>query len=67
VHDVRVATETIQRVFRDIGVPHLVKTRRRRPKQLNCLRRNALAIPSRSTSSSPAEEDARSERRGRRE
>jgi transposase InsO family protein len=29
-----VATETIQRVFRDIGVPHLVKTRRRRPKQL---------------------------------
>jgi hypothetical protein len=34
VHYVRVATETIQRVFRDIGVSHLVKTRRRRPKQL---------------------------------
>ena len=34
VHQVRVATETIQRIFRDIGVPHLVKTRRRRPKQL---------------------------------
>lgn len=34
VHHVRVATETIQRVFRDIGVPHLVKTRRRRPTQL---------------------------------
>jgi transposase InsO family protein len=34
VHHVRVATETIQRVFRDIGIPHLVKTRRRRPKQL---------------------------------
>jgi transposase InsO family protein len=34
VHQVRVATQTIQRVFRDIGVPHLVKTRRRRPKQL---------------------------------
>ena len=34
VHHVRVATETIQRVFRDIGVPHLVKTKRRRPKQL---------------------------------
>lgn len=34
IHQVRVATETIQRVFRDIGVPHLVKTRRRRPKQL---------------------------------
>jgi transposase len=34
VHRVRVATQTIQAVFRDIGVPHLVKTRRRRPKQL---------------------------------
>ena len=34
VHHVRVATETIQRVFRDIGVPYLIKTRRRRPKQL---------------------------------
>jgi hypothetical protein len=34
VRQVRVAAETIQRVFRDIGVPHLVKTRRRRPKQL---------------------------------
>jgi hypothetical protein len=29
VHEVRVATETIQWVLRDIGVPHLVKTRRR--------------------------------------
>ena len=28
------AAQTIQRVFRDIGVPHLVKTRRRRPTQL---------------------------------
>ena len=34
VHQVRVATQTIQRVFCDIGVPHLVKTRRRHPKQL---------------------------------
>jgi transposase-like protein len=34
VHQVRVATQTIQRVVCDIGVPHLVKTRRRRPKQL---------------------------------
>jgi transposase InsO family protein len=34
VHHIRVATQTIQRVFHDIGVPHLVKTRRRRPKQL---------------------------------
>jgi len=29
--------ETIQRVFRDIGVPHLVKTRRCRSKQLQLL------------------------------
>ena len=28
MHPVRVATETIQRVFRDIGVPYLMKTRR---------------------------------------
>jgi hypothetical protein len=48
-HDVRVATEMIQRVFRDIGVPHLVKTRRRRPKQLKLFEKNALAIPCRST------------------
>ena len=34
IHQVQVATETIRRVFHDIGVPHLVKTRRRCPKQL---------------------------------
>lgn len=34
IHNVRVTTQTIQRVFRDIGLPYLVKTRRRRPKQL---------------------------------
>ncbi len=34
IHQVQVATETIQRVFCDIGVPHLVKTRRRCPTQL---------------------------------
>jgi transposase InsO family protein len=34
VHHVRVTTQTIQRVFRDLGLPYLVKTRRRRPKQL---------------------------------
>jgi transposase InsO family protein len=34
VHQVRVTTQTIQRVFRDLGLPYLVKTRRRRPKQL---------------------------------
>lgn len=34
-HHVRVATETSQRVCRDIiGVPHVVKTKRRHPKQL---------------------------------
>jgi transposase InsO family protein len=34
VHQVRVTAQTIQRVFRDLGLPYLVKTRRRRPKQL---------------------------------
>lgn len=29
IHQVQVATETIQRAFRDIGAPRLVKTRRR--------------------------------------
>jgi transposase len=37
VHHVRVATETIQRVFRDIGVPHLVKTRRPPPEATEAL------------------------------
>jgi hypothetical protein len=34
IHQVQLATETIHRVFCDIGVPRLVKTRRRCPKQL---------------------------------
>ena len=49
VHHVRVATETIQRGFRDIGVPHLVKTRRRRPKQLKLFEKERQVIPSKST------------------
>jgi hypothetical protein len=34
VHQVRVTARTIQRVFRDLGLPYLTKTPRRRPRQL---------------------------------
>jgi len=34
VHGARVNTRTIQRVFRDFGMPYLTRTKRRRPKQL---------------------------------
>ena len=34
VHDVRVAVGTIQRIFRDIGVPRLRRTRKRLPRQM---------------------------------
>lgn len=34
VHGIRVNTHTIQRVFRDIGIPFLTKLPRRRPRQL---------------------------------
>jgi len=34
VHDVRVAVGTIQRVFRDIGMPRLRRTRKRVPRQM---------------------------------
>lgn len=34
VHDVRVAVGTIQRVFRDIGLPRLRRTRKRMPRQM---------------------------------
>src|SRR5499425_2842126 len=34
VHDVRVAVGTIQRVFRDIGLPRLRRTRKRVPRQM---------------------------------
>jgi transposase InsO family protein len=34
VHQIRVTARTLQRVFRDLGVPYLTKTPRRRPRQL---------------------------------
>jgi transposase InsO family protein len=34
VHDVRVAMGTIQRIFRDLGIPYLRRTRKRMPRQL---------------------------------
>ena len=34
VHQVQVTARTIQRVFRDLGLPYLTKTPRRRPRQL---------------------------------
>ena len=34
VHDVRVAIGTIQRVFRDVGLPRLRRTRKRAPRQM---------------------------------
>jgi transposase InsO family protein len=34
VHHVRVTSRTIQRVFRDLGLPYLTKAPRRRPRQL---------------------------------
>jgi hypothetical protein len=34
VHDVRVAAGTLQRVFRDLGLPRLRRTRKRVPRQM---------------------------------
>src|SRR5262244_2230665 len=34
VHDVRVAVGTIQRIFRDLGLPRLRRTRKRMPRQM---------------------------------
>ncbi len=34
IHGLRVAAQTIQRIFRDIGMPRLRKTKKRAPKQL---------------------------------
>src|SRR4029453_7231080 len=34
VHQIRVTARTLQRLFRDLGVPYLTKTPRRRPRQL---------------------------------
>jgi transposase InsO family protein len=41
VHKLRVNTNTIQRVFREIGVPVLTKTRRRKPRQLKLFEKDA--------------------------
>ena len=34
VHEVRVAMGTIQRIFRDLGMPRLPRTRKRVPRQM---------------------------------
>jgi transposase InsO family protein len=39
IHDVRVAVATIQRVFRDIGLPRLRRTRKRVPRQMRLFER----------------------------
>jgi transposase len=41
VHQVRVTARTIQRVFRDLGLPYLTKTPRRRPRQLKLFEKDA--------------------------
>lgn len=41
VHKIRVNAKTIQRIFRDIGVPVLAKTPKRKPKQLKLFEKEA--------------------------
>lgn len=41
VHKIRVNAKTIQRIFRDIGVPVLAKTPKRKPKQLKLFEKDA--------------------------
>lgn len=41
VHQLRANTRTIQRVFREIGVPLLIKTRSRKPRQLMLFEKDA--------------------------
>jgi transposase InsO family protein len=41
VHKLRANQKTIQRVFRDIGVPVLTKTRQRKPRQLKLFEKDA--------------------------
>jgi len=41
VHQYRVNTRTIQRVFRDVGMPYLIRARRRRPRQLTLFEKDA--------------------------
>jgi transposase InsO family protein len=50
VHNLHVNTRTIQRVFRDIGVPKLTKTPKRRPRQMILFEKTNPAIPCRWTS-----------------
>jgi len=41
VHQVHVNTRTIQRVFHDVGMPYLIRARRRRPRQLTLFEKEA--------------------------
>ena len=41
VHQIRVNAKTIQRVFCDLGLPHLTKTPKRKPKQLKLFEKDA--------------------------
>ena len=41
VHKLRVNTKTIHRVFREIGVPLLTKTPKRKPRQLKLFEKDA--------------------------
>lgn len=50
VHDVRVAMGTIQRIFRDLGLPRLRRTRKRVPRQMKLFEKADRARASRSTS-----------------
>ena len=39
VHRIRTTTNTIQRIFRDIGIPRLQRVRKRQPRQLKLFER----------------------------
>jgi transposase len=52
VHDVRVAVGTIQRIFRDLGLPRLRRTRKRVPRQMKLFEEAEPGEASKSTSSS---------------
>lgn len=41
VHHIRTTSRTIQRVFRDLGLPYLSKTPHRRPKQMKLFEKDA--------------------------
>ena len=48
-HDVRIAMATIQRLFRELGVPRLRKTRKRTPRQMTLFEKASPAKAFRST------------------